>query len=117
MNGLSIHTISDIQLHVRHHGIPKVHIQGFGQIYDIAILALPGNPPPSFKDHRKSRNPYISRYGERWVDELKSSTAMSKFCCIADLIRFIMNEAEKLVKGSVREDDFYIVHNDLVLIT
>ena len=40
---------------------------------------------------------------------------MSKLCCIADLIRFIMKEAEKLMKGSVHEDDFFIFHDDLVL--
>ena len=28
-----------------------------------------------------------------------------------------MNEAEKLMKGSVHEDDFYIVHSALVLMT
>ena len=49
--------------------------------------------------------------------KLKSSTAMSKFCCITDLIHFMMNEAEKLIKGSVHEDDFYIIHNALVLMT
>ena len=49
--------------------------------------------------------------------ELKSSTAMSKFVCITDLIRFMMDEAENLMKGSVHEDDFYIVHNALVLMT
>ena len=42
---------------------------------------------------------------------------MSKFCCITDLIRFMMKEAEKLMKESVREDDFFIVHDDLVLVT
>ena len=26
INKLSIHAIADLQLHVRHHGIPKVHI-------------------------------------------------------------------------------------------
>ena len=77
MNELRIHTIADLQLHVRHH--EKVHIRGFSQIYDMALQALPGNPPSSFKDHRKSKNPYLSRYGEIWVDKLKSSTAMSKF--------------------------------------
>ena len=51
------------------------------------------------------------------MDKLKSSTAMSKFCCISDLIRFMMNEAEKLMKGSVHEDDFFIVHDALVLMT
>ena len=42
---------------------------------------------------------------------------MSKFCCITDRIRFMMNEAEKLMKGSVHEDDFFIVHDALVLMT
>ena len=42
---------------------------------------------------------------------------MSKFCCITDLIRFMMKEADKLMKGSVHEDDFFFFHDDLVLIT
>ena len=71
-----IHTISGLQLHGCHHGIPKVPIRGFGQIYDISLQDLPGKPPPSFKDHRKAKNPYILRYGERWVEKLKSSTEM-----------------------------------------
>ena len=40
---------------------------------------------------------------------------MPKFCCITDLIRFMMMEAEKLMKGSVHEDDLFIVHDALVL--
>ena len=42
---------------------------------------------------------------------------MSKFCCINDLIRFMMKEAEKLMKGSIHEEDFFIVHDALVLMT
>ena len=42
---------------------------------------------------------------------------MSKFCCITDLIRFMMKEAEKLMKGSVHEDNLFIVHDALVLMT
>ena len=42
---------------------------------------------------------------------------MSKFCCFTDLIRFMMKEAENLMKGSVHKDDFFIVHDALVLIT
>ena len=29
----------------------------------------------------------------------------------------MMKEAENLMKGSVHEDDFYIVHDDLVFMT
>ena len=33
------------------------------------------------------------------------------------MIRFMMKEAEKLMKGSVHEDDFFIFHDTLVLVT
>ena len=42
---------------------------------------------------------------------------MSKFLCITDMIWFVMKEGEKLMKGSVHEYDFFIVHDDLVLVT
>ena len=42
---------------------------------------------------------------------------MSKFFCITDLIRFMTKESEKLMKGSVHEDDFFIVHDTLVFMT
>ena len=39
---------------------------------------------------------------------MKSSTDMSKFCCIAYLIRLTLNEAEKLMKRSVHKDNLFI---------
>ena len=42
---------------------------------------------------------------------------MSKFCCITDLIRFMMKESEKLMKGSVHEEDLFMVHDALGLMT
>ena len=42
---------------------------------------------------------------------------MSKFCCITDLIWFMMKETENLMKESVHEDNFFIVHDALVLMT
>ena len=83
----------------------------------MALQALPGNPPSSFKDHRKAKNPYHSRYGEGWVEKMKSSTAMSKLFCITDLILFMTNEADKPMKASVHDEYLYIVHNALVLMT
>ena len=49
--------------------------------------------------------------------KLKSSTAMSKFCCITDLICCMINEVEKLMKGSVQDQNFFIFHDALVLMT
>ena len=42
---------------------------------------------------------------------------MSKLFCINDLIRFMIKEAEKLMNGSVNEDNLFLVHDDLVLMT
>ena len=102
---------------VKLYGLPKLPIRGLGQIYEHGLVALPGKPTPSIKDRRKEKNPYFSRYGKRWVEKLKSSSSMSKFCCITDLIQFMMKEAEKLMKGSVHENYLFIVHDALVLMT
>ena len=92
-------------------------LEALAEFMTLLFKIYRGTPPPSFKDHRKAKNTYISRYREIWVDKLKSSTSMSKLYCITDLIRFMMNEAEKLMKGYVHKDDFFIVHDDLVLMT
>ena len=79
MNEINVHTIADFQRYVRSYGLPKLPIRGLGQIYEHALVALPGKPTPSIIDHRKAKNTYFLRYGERWVENLKSSSSMSKF--------------------------------------
>ena len=44
MNDFRIHIIADMQLHVRLHGMPKVKIRSFGQIFELALQSLLGNP-------------------------------------------------------------------------
>ena len=117
MKEMNIHTIDDLQSYVRLYGFHKLPIWVFGRIYEHGLEDLLGKPTPSIKDHRKAKNPYFSGYGERWVEKLKSSSSMSNFFCITDLIRFMIKEAEKLVKGSMHEDDLFIVRDDLVLVT
>ena len=78
MNEMNIHTISYLQRYVRSYGLPKQPIRGFGQIYEHGLEALPGKTTPSIKDHRKAKNKYFLRYGERWVEKLKSSSYLSK---------------------------------------
>ena len=90
MNEINIHTIADLQRYVRSYGFPKLPICGLGQIYEHVLVALPGKPTPSIKDHSKAKNTYFLRYGERWVEKLKLSSSMSKLYCISDLIQFMM---------------------------
>ena len=117
MNEMNIHTIANLQRYVQSYGFPMLQIRGFGRIYEHRLEYLPGKPTPSTKYHRKAKIPCFLRYGERWVEKLQSSSSMSKFCCITDLIRFMMKEAEKMMKGSVHEDHLFIVHHALVLMT
>ena len=42
---------------------------------------------------------------------------MSKFCCKNDLVLFMMKEKEKLMNGSVHEENLFIAHDALVLTT
>ena len=42
---------------------------------------------------------------------------MSKFFCITDMIWFMIKETEKPMKGSVHEDNLFIVHDALLLMT
>ena len=58
MHEINVHTIADLQRYVQSYGLPKLSIRGLGQICDHAVVALPGKPTPSVKDHRKARNPY-----------------------------------------------------------
>ena len=76
MNEINVHTIADFQRYVQSYGLPKLSIRGLGKIYEHVLVALPGKREPSVKDHRKARNPYYSRYAERWVEKLKSLSSM-----------------------------------------
>ena len=71
MHEINTHTIADFQRYVQSYGLPKLSIRGLGQIYEHALVALPGKKAPSVKDHRKARNPYYSRYGDSCEDKLK----------------------------------------------
>ena len=117
MNEININTIADLQSYVRSYGLSNLPIRCLCRIYEHGLVALPGKPTPSIKDHRKAKNPYFLRYGKRWVEKSKSLSSMSKFCCVTDLIRFMMKEADILMEGSIHEGDFFIVHDGLVLMT
>ena len=90
------------------YGLSKVQIRGLDAIYESELKALPWKPTTLVKDHRKSNNIYLSRYGETSVERLNNYSYISIFCSIGDLVRFVVREGEK-IKGSVHEDYFYSV--------
>ena len=42
MHEINVHTIADFQRYVQSYGLPKLPICGLGQIYEHALVALPG---------------------------------------------------------------------------
>ena len=104
MNELRIHTIADLRLHVCHCG--KVFLDltldlalalalaldlALAQALDLALALASGS------------------VFWLWLLDLALAQAL------AQALAFLMNEADKLRKGSVNEDDLYIAHNALVL--
>ena len=67
---MNIHSIANLQRYVWLYGFPKLSSLGFVQIYEHGLEALPGKSTTSNKDHKKAKNPYFSRYDNRWVEKL-----------------------------------------------
>jgi hypothetical protein len=79
--------------------------------------SLPGPSPNRVTDHRQAENPYQSKYGDRWQEQLKSCAALSPFRPISELVDFIAEESHRLMKGSVHEDNWFFYHDSLSLFT
>jgi hypothetical protein len=68
-------------------------------------------------DHRKSDNPYKSRYGEDWETVINANSHMSPYVCVTSMIEHICVETEKVMKGTKHEEDWYFYHDALALMT
>jgi hypothetical protein len=73
---------------------------------------------PEVMDYRNESNPYLARFGEnQWENEIDSSVSLSSFVCVTKLIEHMWKETEKMFKGSKHEDNWYIYHDALTLMT
>jgi hypothetical protein len=88
----------------------------------LVLEALPGEPPADALtiNHKKNPlevNPYKSRYGPSWMDELKKSIFMSKHVCIKDLVWHIYEHTKACFENTEYSDNFYFYHDALSLMT
>ena len=88
--------------------IRKLHLQ--------AMDATKGDPPIDV-NHLTATNPYQSRYGERWRDEIKHVQRMKKFVCVTDLVTHIVNHSAAAYKGTDHENDWLFYHDALTQMT
>jgi hypothetical protein len=69
-------------------------------------------------DHRKDENPYLLRYGrDRWMEEIRKCTAMSIIICVTQMINHMVDETERVTKGTKYEGEGQFYHNALTLMT
>jgi hypothetical protein len=53
------------------------------------------------KDHRKDENHCLSRYGcDRWMNEIRKCTAMSSSICVTQTIHHMVDDTERVMKGT-----------------
>ena len=94
-----------------------LEIKGVKKLIPVAKNAIPGSCTYPIVDHRKSPNPYESKYGEAWRDVIKSTTALSSHANIQDLILHIVNESQEIMNGTRFEKSWYFYHDALSQLT
>ena len=55
--------------------------------------AHPNSCPHQVLDHRKANNPYESRFGKLWRQEIKHTVFMQQYVCITDLVQHIHDQS------------------------
>ena len=80
--------------------------------YNLAKRASSGSC--SYCDCTLHTNRYFSQYGDSWKDKCK---ALHGKVLINDLIDHMFLQAKAIMKGTILENDFYIYHDALSLMT
>ena len=68
-------------------------------------------------DHRKAANPYESKYGDDWRKYIVKSPTMNNSVMITDYITHMMEESERIMRGTKHQEDWVIFHDALSLMT
>ena len=82
-----------------------------------ARTATPGVYVDASVDHRKSANPYESRYGASWRTTIDAESAMHKYVSIQVLWAQIMASTINCFAGTTHEKTFRIYHDALSQLT
>ena len=82
-----------------------------------ARTAVAGKYRGSVIDHKKSKNPYKSLYGDRWMEEIDKSTYMRKYINIRTLVMHMALETDEVMKGTQFEGKGMFKHDALSLMT
>ena len=82
-----------------------------------AISLQPDENKPPVKDHKKEENPYQSLYKDKWRDVIADTKFMKKYVCITSILKHIISESGKIMKGTIHENNWHFYHDALSLMT
>jgi len=82
-----------------------------------ARTAVAGKYRGSVIDHKKSKNPYKSLYGDRWMEEIDKLTYMRKYINIRNFVMHMALERDEVMKGTQFEGKGMFKHDALSLMT
>ena len=73
---------------------------------------------PEMIDYTKAKNPYLERYGEEeWESKIKTCGRVRGHVCITDMVDHIFLETKKAFVGTTHQEDYWVYHDALTLMT
>ena len=119
--------------------LKEIGITTVGEVKDIMDITKLDNLPNSFQkkltrymkeaqqasnedaperiDHRLSANPYQSKFGNDWERHLLSSPTFYHSSYICSYIEHMMQESERVMKGTIHEKTWMVYHDALSIMT
>ena len=92
-------------------------LQGFTiKTFHTLKSKLPSTIPPTTPspiDYQKYENPYLSLYGNKWWNKIKSTTAFTYTFSIRDLVLHIISEIKKVFTNNKYNNNCYFYHDTL----
>jgi hypothetical protein len=112
--GHGIHTVLDMKMMTNTEVSVIVGDKGFRvsvntikKWQQLAEQASKGSAPSRVTtDHRKDKNPDMSRYGrDRWMEDIRKCTAMSSNICVTQMIHHMVDDTERVMKETKYEGE------------
>ena len=95
---------------------PKLKVGKLTELVGVCSSAIPTAVPKEI-DHTNSANPYKSRYGDVWKDELATALYKKGKVCVTELVTHIVRESEKVYANTKYKDTWRFYHDALSLMT
>ena len=117
ISGLKILSEIDLQDVKSMMNDPNLTEQKLKGLVNTARQSKKGACPYQIRDLQKEDNPYMARFGENWLNEMKKVQFMQPYICVTELINHMVSATTKVMKGTKYEGKGLFFHDTLSLIT